>query len=510
MSQRSVCFAALALLLVAASACEYSARVSLPKRGVGSEPPPIDPIGGGQSGGEGQTACTKSDQPLAAAVSDGLHVAALVGRFEAALESSPPLQWFPKIRGRTPIALTRLALTLESTADTADVGCSCFTLPAQLRLRSEDGLLDARFEGTLNGMTSGAPAISVVATLVDGELREGPETAGVDVRGPIALELTWVAGTPETLSGNLNDLTASAEPIAYIGQPAGVNWSDAGQLAGLHTFKSSDLQRRVCAAQTPTTRAEFASEEELRDKMTRIWVVCSGTGAVSADFAGFRVDALGRWHELRVEAGELWAVQGFEHEGQFARNVFGDDFNLALLDWLPARYEFATAELSADEQTLRIKAQQTDSYLDATFQAMNGGILYPQTGRSEGERAGLAGCDEQEVDVISRPGSKAELRELLVGRWLFCRGRFGTQHAGIEISADNTYRYLQADGSPVRGSDGTYLIIDTSEANGPNAFQINLRSGGVDGDVTLGMPIFAKTPLKMLARDDFASVLSAF
>src|SRR5262245_9861130 len=110
MTQRLVCCAALSLLLVAASACDYSGKVSLPKREVGSEPPPIDPIGGGQSGGEGQISCEKSDQPLATAVSDGVRVAAVVARFEAALESSPTLQWWPKTRGRIPIAPTHLAL----------------------------------------------------------------------------------------------------------------------------------------------------------------------------------------------------------------------------------------------------------------------------------------------------------------------------------------------------------------------------------------------------------------
>src|SRR5262245_29314854 len=151
MTQRLVCCAALSLLLVAASGCDYSGKVSLPKRGVDSEPAPLDPIGGGQSGGEGSTACYTSEQPLAAAVSDGVHVAAVLNSFEAGLESSPTLQWWPKIRGRTPIALTHLAVTLEDTADTATVGCSSFTLPGALRLRSEDGLLDARFEGTLTG-----------------------------------------------------------------------------------------------------------------------------------------------------------------------------------------------------------------------------------------------------------------------------------------------------------------------------------------------------------------------
>jgi hypothetical protein len=63
------------------------------------------------------------------------------------------------------------------------------------------------------------------------------------------------------------------------------------------------------------------------------------------------------------------------------------------------------------------------------------------------------------------------------------------------------YHFLDADGRRVES--GEIQIIDTSSQNGPGMFQIDL---GADGRVILH-PVFASTPVKMLARDECESLL---
>jgi hypothetical protein len=240
-------------------------------------------------------------------------------------------------------------------------------------------------------------------------------------------------------------------------------------------------------------------------------VACSGAGRVDPDFAGLSNDANGHWHELRTEGDVLIAVQGFGREGQVTRNGFGSDFNLAILDWLPQRYEFANAELSPDGNTLRLNTQGSDSTLDATFQASDVPVQYLPPRHPKGTRAGLAACeDDGEVDITSRPTSESELRGLLVGRWMFCSGGFGTEKAGVVFGADDSFRFLEADGGDAPEPAGKFAIIDSSSFNGAGAYQIDLYSATGDGVGGLSMPIFSNAPLKLLANDEYRSVLSAF
>jgi hypothetical protein len=484
---------ALLPLLAAAAACN---RSFAPGDELGTQPSAIDPKTGGQSGGEGSVACERREEPAETAVSDGKRVHELVDELESALQAGPELKWWPRMRGRDPIAPTRFELVELSLGDSVTVGCSTADASIQLRVRSEDGELDARFAGELTAYTSAGALLQLSAPLVDGGLREGPTRAGLgDVT--LLLELSWHEGD---VTGTLGALDAG-DPIAYIGQ-TGPGW-EATDLGEARPLRVSELQRSVCAAISETSPATFETEEALRQSLAKRWVACAGTARVDPDFAGFEIHADGRWHELRVERDALVAAQGFGHEGVMARNVFGDDFNLAILDWLPGSYEFAHAGLSADGATLRIQAQATDSELDATFQATDLPVRYPPQSYQAGARVGLAACDAREADVTSRPASESDLLALLAGRWTFCGGGFGTQHAGVEFSTDGTsYSFLDADGARV--ASGQLQIIDTSSQNGPGVFQIDLELG----DHTLVLhPVFASTPVKMLAQDEYRSVL---
>ncbi|HKU44428.1 MAG TPA: hypothetical protein VJR89_39985 [Polyangiales bacterium] len=501
MTQRLMCSSGLLLLAAATIACGLSSTPGVDD--VGAEPGSVDPKVGGQSGGEGSSSCERKARPLATAMSDGTRAVDLLDGFEAALAARPRLQWWPKIRERMRIELTSLELTELTHADAALVGCNMIELPIDLDVRSEDGVLDARFSGNLVALTGATDLITVTAQLVDGGLGAGPARAGLEADGPLQIELRWREEAPDELSGSMDALDAS-EPIAYIGRDA-VRYWEPTIVEQPQALMSSDLQRNVCAKQSPTSLATFASEQALRESLAKRWVVCSGTARVDPRFAGFEIHADGRWHELRVEDGELVAVQGFGHEGHVARNVFGDDFNLAILDWLPGGYEFAYAGLSSDGNSLSIQAQPVDSELDATFQATDLPVRYPPLPYEPGARAGLAACAAPEADVVSRPASESELRAQLAGRWSFCRGALGTHYAGIEFSA-NAAEYALLDAGGARVERGKLQIIDTSDQNGPGVFQLNIKAA--KRTVVLH-PVIASTPLKMLARDEFDSLLVA-
>jgi hypothetical protein len=82
----------------------------------------------------------------------------------------------------------------------------------------------------------------------------------------------------------------------------------------------------------------------------------------------------------------------------------------------------------------------------------------------------------------------------------------GTKHAGIEFSSDGTLRYLDAAGTAVAGTSGGWKIFSNDP---PYIVQIWGMSHSPDDDLDF-WPSFSRGPLKILARDNFGSVLSAW
>lgn len=470
----------------------------------------VPPHGGGQSGGEGSTVCQTQPQPLATAVRDGVRVAELVDTFRAALRRPVTLQWWPRVRRLDePIPATQLVVSDVSIGDTADVGeggCNSFRLPAKFRTRTADGLLDGEFEGELDVFTLGERSISFSASLADGGSLSETVKSGLTEGDDIQITLQW-RELDSQFSGNMTT-PRFTEPFAWIGALVPDEWTAAMPSKDSIIFEPSEVQQRACRSVQEPILAAFMSDDAFRRALTRTWVVCSGSGRVSPAFAGFAINAEGHWHELRTESDALIAVQGFGHEGQIIRNVFGPNFNVAILDWLPTRYDFALAGLSPNGNTLRLITQGGGT-LDATFQAVDLPVQYPAAQYDKGARAGLAACNQGEADVISRPASIDAMRDLLVGRWKFCRGKMGTKHAGVTFAADGTYRFLDGEDRVVRGDVGKYAIIDTSSMNGPGAYQINLYVGE-DGAGAMTMPLVSQAPLKIIANDEFGTELSAF
>jgi len=511
MNQRSVCCTASAarlssLLCIAALSCGEPS--GLGERPV-SEPDAIHPIGGGQSGGEGSIACVFEPKHIATTTSNGIPLTEWLTPFRAAFERPTHAQWWPIVREPTPIPPTQVEL-LDLQIDSAiQEGCSSFQISVVFRARSADGQLDGHFEGHLTGYTFGERNLELAAAMVGGEFRDGPVRAGLDPDATLSFLLYLEALDPDNLSGTLQT-TSDGNPIAWIGKGAQTWSATEPQPKERRQIAISRLQSSICRNPAPTARATFASEAVLRESLAHTWVACSGAGRVDPDFAGLSIDANGHWHELRTEGDALIAVQGFGREGQVTRNFFTTDFNLAILDWLPQRYEFANAELSADGNTLRLTTQGLDNTLEATFQASDVPVQYLPPRHPKGTRAGLAACDDDdEVDITSRPTSESELRGLLIGRWMFCTGDLGTSKAGVVFGADDSFRFLEADGGEAPEPAGRFVIVDSSSMNGAGAYQVNLYSA-TTAVGALAMPIFSNAPLKLMANDEYRSVLSAF
>ena len=124
-----------------------------------------------------------------------------------------------------------------------------------------------------------------------------------------------------------------------------------------------------------------------------------------------------------------------------------------------------------------------------------------------GARAGKAACSSGEAQVTSRPASIVEVQARLQGNWTFCSGRLGTRYEGISFGPDSRYQFLDADGHAIPDAAGSVTILDTSEANGPKSFQVNLRQDNTGWIMSL--PMFSQAPLKIWASDPFRTVLSA-
>jgi hypothetical protein len=83
--------------------------------------------------------------------------------------------------------------------------------------------------------------------------------------------------------------------------------------------------------------------------------------------------------------------------------------------------------------------------------------------------------------------SDEALRSALTGTWLLCASTSlgAVPHDGIALASDGTWTHLtETDGDLVEqlgfGHEGTFVVIDTSAMNGPNARQLNLERTSQD------------------------------
>jgi hypothetical protein len=472
----------------------------------GSPPGPTEPEAGGQSGGEGSESCTIVEQPFEEAKSGSVRARDVLQMFEGLLRASPGLQWWPKVRDVEPIPPTRLVVTEFAFGQNVMTGCSQLSTSVEFDVSTDDGELAGHVAGTLSGFTIGEANLTLSAVLTDGALRAGPVRSDLTDGAEITLSLKWRAGDPAAISGSLDAL---GNTIAWINSGDLQYWYPTPTLpvvGPVVAVAPSGAAQQACEGLSTTTSvASFPSDEALMQSMSKRWIACNGNTNLE-NFAGIEIDGDGRWRQLDLVGGELVRAQGFGRAGQVVR-YDGPQFNLVIYDWLPTRHAFFTAAISADGNTLRLDNHPDDPLaVTATFHSTDLPVRDLPAAYEAGKRAGQAACSTKPVDITSRPASISAVHELLIGSWTFCRGGFATKHAGVKFDEDGSYRYLEADGG-MTAAGGNYEILDTSSANGPGSFQIDLTAPGISYPLVL--PMFSNAPRMFLAGDDRDSLLSA-
>jgi hypothetical protein len=472
------------------------------------QPGAIAPHPGGQSGGEGATPCEGTEQLLAAAMGDGVQLEDILSDLQHVLTGKLGLQWWPKNAERAPGPRTGLIVSGVRMGEVMMMDCSQLTTMIEFDARSEDTQLAGHFAGVLSGYIAADTSLRILVGLTSGQLGDAPTHLSIPPDPIVTMSLNWRVWDPDMVFGTLD---AFGETIAHISSGELATWQPTplGPPAVVPAVVH-EVQQQLCGSTAPAGAplATFESDAALMAATAKRWVVCSGQTNLDPSFAGIEIDATGHWRELRLSNGELIVPAGFGHEGQIIRNVYAaDEFNVAFLDWLPQRYSFFNAGISADGQTLRLDNQVGDEVvIQATFHVSELPVRPPPAAFEKGARAGQAACAMPESDLTSRPASITAVRQLLVGRWTFCSGQLGTDHPGISFGADDTFHFLEADGSD-SAEGGTFEILDTSSQNGPGAYQIDLQTD--KREYMISMPIFANTPLKFMANDECKSVLSA-
>lgn len=454
------------------------------------------PAPGGQSGGEGVETCEIQELPLSTAVDRGAAVRDVWSQLAQALNSGAPLRWRAK---GLPVAPppTTLVVTNVQFGETVKLGCSTLETTLRFDAQSEDDQLEGQFAGKLSGTSGVDRALTIEADMVSG-IFAGSARTGLPDDAQLSLLLYWRDGEPNVTTGFLR---ADSTDIGAVGNANLPFW--AADPALTHDIVPSEVQRTACANLSPTSVATFDSEASLRQSVAQRWLLCEGR--TNQDFVGLEIDSTGHWRQLKLIQGELVAAQGFGHEGEVIRNVFASTFNLAVLDMLPERYNFYTAALSEDGQTLRLDGQPGLVVLNATLHTTDLPVREPTTVFEKGARAGEAACATQPTNLTTRPATIDAFRNLLAGRWTFCSGKLGTGYAGVRFEADGTFAYLAADGGDAES--GTFMIIDTSSQNGPGAYQVELAWS--QNQASMSMPMFSNTPLMLLTNGDNPILLSA-
>lgn len=142
------------------------------------------------------------------------------------------------------------------------------------------------------------------------------------------------------------------------------------------------------------------------------------------------------------------------------------------------------------------------------------GLLYGCGGESSEDPADGADEGSDPAELAAReacstvpqgsrkPATVEAFHELIVGSWLLCspESAFGTTDEQGLVIYDN-YRWAklfdpgegELEPGVGWGLEGTWESLDTSDANGPGVYQLNLNIDGSGGTV-ITVPVLAETP----------------
>lgn len=502
------------LLLAACAGCSVrSHAIDLPPiTGAADDGGGTHPKTGGQSGTDdpGVVGCPPETGRRSVALDEKTRVgtaAELRDRFEQVLAVTPeiPFRWTTEIGGETTLSVELTVGTSATFVETSGHVCDALIVPATLHLTTTDGLLDETLPGELReAKWSGKyDAAAAQGSAIRDELAKR--------LGEPELELQSFGAWLEVSDGRnaAGGLSATSDSV---------DESLSETLSELATFDSlwpkvitlddpyerpTDL-KDVCAAASPYISLFAAPDaDHLLPDIEGTWVKCSGASTNDRAHDGIRFTSQ-TWTDLATQDGKLIESLGFGHEGRLEAS--GAD--LGMRNALPLNYLSPHVTLSSDRNTMRL--QFTDDFMprafDETYVRTNLAVQPAKPAHAAGERAGVAACEEGEAHVHLFE-SEADLRARLEGAWGVCTGGFRSGAKGIVFTKDGKYSHLDASGSTI--ATGKYVVIDTSDANGEGAFQVNMQDDDGGGSTDLTVPVMSDAPIKLWASDEGHTVLSA-
>lgn len=144
----------------------------------------------------------------------------------------------------------------------------------------------------------------------------------------------------------------------------------------------------------------------------------------------------------------------------------------------------------------------------STTTVAEAGPFVPPSWTTDAGTCDVAALCAQSGVVIAQPAPQQALTSALAGNWALCEQTsvFGTQEAGLSITADGNWYKLSVSGgvpTPETGFDnqGTWTLYDVNGDSGSGqAFQLNLDIAGSGTVITF--PAFTTGPHKMRLNNE--------
>lgn len=242
----------------------------------------------------------------------------------------------------------------------------------------------------------------------------------------------------------------------------------------------------------PVGKVDLASVAQTESLLVGTWIQCEGEPLPlpPGDNVGIQFDADGTYYRVYEVDGSLVRTAGLLEQGTW-RVIDTTDMNG------PGSYQLNLTTLGSGTWMSFPEFFGTPTQLlhvgeSAAFVPWTGAP--PTDGVPPGIGEGPCGLPTDPVDLTS----VAQVEQLLVNTWVRCGddsalGPVLPGEVGLEMAADGRFYRLYDDGQGglIRasgdGQEGTWTILDTTDANGPGWYQLNLaqRQGTAVGHVVV-------------------------
>lgn len=224
------------------------------------------------------------------------------------------------------------------------------------------------------------------------------------------------------------------------------------------------------------------------------WARC--TDSAPSSHAGLQILPDGTWRDFTIEAGELVARSGFEHEGFLGWNPLGSPIpNLFQASLLPMgrhpeshRSSWDDVSMGASDRAL-VFPGGPEGWPAAVYLPTTLPVRATPPEYADGERAGAAACTRTEHGIVP---TLEESATLLSGDFVLCSGSL---HGGV------TRLHFGPTSVELQNADGGILATLSTEVSTMNAPRLGLALTGADPDARSWSVIVSRQPLKLLIAE---------